>query len=346
MRTSRIVVAATMALVACALGSPSPVQAVGERCRGQAATIVGQPGETVTGSDGDDVIVTNGEHDVDAGDGDDSVITGWEGGVDTDDVDLGTGSNYLTLASERSTGSLRAAPGSGSKVTLTVSSSGPWVINDRTDRARFKGRTMSSWANLGVAELHGARGARITYVGTDQADRPDIFGHVTGVDLGGGNDDVALYQFPRLRGSYLGGPGEDRVRFESGDELLVDLARGRLGTEIGHPTAQIHGFENLDALFFARVWLVGSGADNRMRFSTCDGSVNGGPGDDRIAMHGTGPSCDTDAPGILVHAGRGDDKIRGTPFGDTLYGGPGHDVAVGGDGTDICRAEVETTCEE
>ena len=53
--------------------SAGAAQAAGETCRGQAATIVGEPHGTVTGTEGADVIVTNGAEEVDAGGGDDTV---------------------------------------------------------------------------------------------------------------------------------------------------------------------------------------------------------------------------------------------------------------------------------
>lgn len=52
-----------------------PAYAVGETCNGQAATLVGTPGGVVTGTDGPDVIVTNGAARVEAGAGDDVICT-------------------------------------------------------------------------------------------------------------------------------------------------------------------------------------------------------------------------------------------------------------------------------
>lgn len=56
---------------------PTAAQAAGETCRGQAATHVGAPGVVLTGTEGPDVVVTNGSESVDALGGDDLVcITG------------------------------------------------------------------------------------------------------------------------------------------------------------------------------------------------------------------------------------------------------------------------------
>jgi Ca2+-binding RTX toxin-like protein len=55
--------------------------AAGETCQGQPATIVGSPGGTITGTEGADVIVTNGATRVDALGGDDRVCATGGGGV-------------------------------------------------------------------------------------------------------------------------------------------------------------------------------------------------------------------------------------------------------------------------
>jgi Ca2+-binding RTX toxin-like protein len=55
--------------------------AAGETCQGQPATIVSTPGGTITGTEGADVIVTNGAATLDALGGDDRVCATGEGGV-------------------------------------------------------------------------------------------------------------------------------------------------------------------------------------------------------------------------------------------------------------------------
>lgn len=72
-----------VALLGAALLAPvGTAAAVGETCQGQAATIVGTPGGQITGTEGADVILTNGAIRVDALGGDDLVCsTGEDGGV-------------------------------------------------------------------------------------------------------------------------------------------------------------------------------------------------------------------------------------------------------------------------
>ncbi|GAB3024348.1 hypothetical protein GCM10011376_09790 [Nocardioides flavus (ex Wang et al. 2016)] len=73
--------------------------AAGETCQGQAATIVGTPGSRITGTEGADVIVTNGATRVDALGGDDLVCATGEEGVTylpSVTVVLGAGADTLT----------------------------------------------------------------------------------------------------------------------------------------------------------------------------------------------------------------------------------------------------------
>lgn len=68
-------------LVTAALGAallqPTSATAAGETCQGQPATLVGAPDQTVLGTEGPDVIVSNGASQVDALGGDDLIcVTG------------------------------------------------------------------------------------------------------------------------------------------------------------------------------------------------------------------------------------------------------------------------------
>lgn len=80
MRTTSLT---AVALLGAALVAPmSTAAAAGETCQGQAATIVGTPEGQITGTEGADVIVTNGAVRVDALGGNDTVCsTGENGGV-------------------------------------------------------------------------------------------------------------------------------------------------------------------------------------------------------------------------------------------------------------------------
>ncbi len=80
-----------VALLGAALLAPmGTATAAGETCQGQAATIVGTPGGRITGTEGADVIVTNGATHVDALGGDDVVCATGATGIN---VVLGAGAD-------------------------------------------------------------------------------------------------------------------------------------------------------------------------------------------------------------------------------------------------------------
>ncbi|EON25543.1 hemolysin-type calcium-binding region [Nocardioides sp. CF8] len=90
--------------------------AVGETCRGEAATIVGAKNQTVTGTDGRDVIVTNAAAKVDAGAGDDLICVTApsmsEGAYIDAAVDAGPGNDVVDASGAGST-RLKAVLGAG-----------------------------------------------------------------------------------------------------------------------------------------------------------------------------------------------------------------------------------------
>lgn len=111
----RTTVLSTAALVGLTALSPTSAGAAGETCHGQAATIVGTPGDfALTGTEGPDVIVTNGTMRVDALAGDDLVcvtvrpaqISAGDGDdlVDTTGVTEPGGTTYLGAGSDRFVG--------------------------------------------------------------------------------------------------------------------------------------------------------------------------------------------------------------------------------------------------
>ena len=103
------------ALLGLALLTPTSATAAGETCQGQPATIVGAPGTfTLSGTEGPDVIVTNGAEQVDALGGDDVICVTVRGAqvragdgddvVDTTGVTRLGGTTYLGAGSDRFVG--------------------------------------------------------------------------------------------------------------------------------------------------------------------------------------------------------------------------------------------------
>ena len=417
MRTAPV--AALLALLGAALTVPTAA-AVGETCRGQVATIVGDPGGTVSGTDGDDVIVTNGARSIDAGagndticvtatpdlrivtldageggdvvdttatgartrsdlgsgadelyggpgpdrvtagtnggvdgdhdlvatgDGKDDVVSGQAALVDTDDVDLGPGPGSLLVASETATGELRAEPGSPASITLSPSTRGHWVVDDRVDRATLDGETKVAWANLRVFRVNGLPRTHLHYIGTGRRDRVQLEGDVAGVDLGAGADEVLLETADGISRTFMGGRGRDLMEIH-GSQFFADLRRGRLSAHLGRTDARITGFEDL-WVSAARARLQGDAGPNRLTALSCTAEVRGGRGDDTLDSLGLSYGC---APphgplGIWQYGGPGDDVLLGSSLPDHLYGGPGRDRADGRARQDLCRAEARTNCE-
>jgi hypothetical protein len=82
-----------------------------ETCFGMPATLVGTPGESLTGTEGPDVVVANGAGDVETLGGDDSVCVTRRG---TFEVDTGTGDDEVSWVTKHSGGSVDLGPGSDS----------------------------------------------------------------------------------------------------------------------------------------------------------------------------------------------------------------------------------------
>ncbi len=115
LRTTVLPVLSAAALIGLAVMAPTSASAAGETCQGQAATIVGAPGTfTLTGTEGPDVIVTNGSMELDALGGDDLVCVTVRGAqvlagdgddvVDTTGVTRLSGTTYLGAGSDRFVG--------------------------------------------------------------------------------------------------------------------------------------------------------------------------------------------------------------------------------------------------
>lgn len=105
---------ATGLLATALLSATAPSYAAGETCRGQAATLVGTPGQVgLTGTEGPDVIVTNGAASVSALGGNDLVcITGGASPAIDTRLDAGAGDDVVDAAA--ATNGVRVQLGTGS----------------------------------------------------------------------------------------------------------------------------------------------------------------------------------------------------------------------------------------
>lgn len=221
MRTTTLTAAGLLAM---AMLSPLPVaHAAGETCRGEAATIVGTPGnpallgsDGVIGTEGRDVVVTNGAFKVTTLGGDDLIcVTAGDGpsvnrvlidaGAGDDVVDGTTAPDWIVQAQLGEGADLFEGGDAGSSVRGAYDDGSP----ADTERDVIVGGDGSDGVHSGV-------------IGQPN---PDV------IALGDGNDSL-IYGGVTAGGSIDGGAGVDEL-FPStlstpGEDTLIDNAAGRM----------------------------------------------------------------------------------------------------------------------
>jgi Ca2+-binding RTX toxin-like protein len=179
-RTTTLTAAGLLGLAL--LAPTTAAQAAGETCRGEAATIVGAGYARIVGTEGRDVVVTNGSGDVETLAGDDLVcITGRDAGAGTQygiDVDAGPGDDIVDGT---------AADSWSADVELGAGAD------------RFEGGDADDDVNAGAVVVEGTQ---VLYPDTE-----------TDVLVGGGGDDS-------LRGGQVGAPNSDVLRGDAGRDSL------------------------------------------------------------------------------------------------------------------------------
>ena len=303
-RTTSLTAAGLLGLAL--LGGAPPSTAAGETCRGEAATIVGS-GHRITGTEGRDVVVTNGAQDVSTLGGDDLVcITGR-------DQERGT---------ERPV-QLDAGPG-----------------DDLVDGTGAVGWPVDGVLGTGADRFEGGAGEDYVSAGALSADFRDHLDEEADVLLGGGGRDLLTSGQPGLPNSdvvqggqggddltYLGsvtatsvvdgGAGQDStvLRLAAGANT-VDNVRSELrhdGVPVSRWTA-IEGFVLLDPAT-----------------GTASTTITGSAADEWFSLSGKGP--------VVADLGAGDDELS-VPHvlsaDSRVAGGPGRDeLAVGTDTHEI-----------
>lgn len=218
MRTTTLTTAALLGL---AMLVPIPADAAGETCRGEAATIVGTPAnpallgsDGVTGTEGRDVVVTNGAAKVSTLGGDD-VICVTDGGAS-------------------SVKRVRIDSGAGDDV-VDGTTAPDWIVQAELGEGadRFDGGNAGNSVRGAYSDAAPADTERDVIVGGDGPDgvhsgrvghpNPDV------IALGAG-DDSLIYGGVTAGGSIDGGPGVDEFfpsAPRSGD-TIIDNAVGQL----------------------------------------------------------------------------------------------------------------------
>ena len=279
---------AVLSLVAplAVLGTSGPARAA-ELCQGQVPTIVGVFGGTVTGTAGDDVIATEGAHEVEAGDGNDRIcVTGQDDpNAIWVDVVAGAGDDIVDSTAFDSAVNARLGPG----VDAFVGGPGPDDVNSRdTD---------------GLGDTIATGGGRDRVI-AGRWGQPvnDV------VDLGAGLDYLKLRGLPGS-GSLDAGADRDLVEItdRSHAEWRIDNRKRTLS--VGDVTMPMLGFESFD---------LGELRWDSLRFV-------GGPDDETLDLWKY-PPAKPDG-GVLVDMGGGDDRfIPGpAPLTGPYHGGAGRD---------------------
>lgn len=350
-----------------------PASAAGGTCHGRTPTIVGS-GHAVNGTEGPDVILTNGARSVYARGGDDLVcITGpYTGryypvnvragdgndvvdgtGSPKQEVDAGLGSGVDTflggdagdaveLDYPDAAGGVDAVNGGGGSDTIGIRTGpGDVVIDNAVGRLTSAGEVRTTWAEVegfGISQSAGSQ--RMTFVGTD-ADESVHWssedGATVDVALGRGDDRWSSPTAPTPSSRLLAGPGRDSIYLASEEAGIdLDLPAGTMGVAATAPyVVTASDFEDAD-LFAPNVTVRGTDGPNDIGLTACTGVVRLGGGDDSVRRQ-YDSSFESDircAETLAADGGPGDDELSGTRGADTLEGGPGKDALRGGFGRD------------
>lgn len=274
------------------LGLPQPTYAAAETCQGQPATLVGQPGEYVDGTDGPDVIVSGGADGVFAREGDDLIcVTG------------STEDGYR----------LRVSAGPGDDSVLVTGTNNVKVLLGRGSDTFVGGDEKDDVMGGEVEEVEIGGDTGTQYVD----DEPDTFRTGDGddlvepdlgdtVDLGQGDDGILMEAPKGPLASADGGPGRNFLAYES------NLRGGRWVLDNTAEDLTRDGEVQLSWKRFTR-FRINAGGSMVYRGSDRDEYFN----------------TDTFGNGIKVLAGGGDDEIftwTDTVRVRSIDGGPGRDL--------------------
>ncbi|WP_322920851.1 calcium-binding protein [Nocardioides renjunii] len=349
-----------------------PASAAAETCQGRPATVVGTADRPVAGTDGPDVVVSNGATRVDTLGGDDLVCISGERhpyllvdtGAGNDAVDgtvsprqavfatLGTGADSFLGggAEDRITVSYPDATsatadvvdgGEGSDALFLTTGPGSAVVDNLAGRFTSDGVVRTTWSGLEEFWTGASTEPRpLTFVGSDAhevvVDRSRVPSQVD-VALGRGDDTFRTGAAP-LEGSRVqGGSGRDLLGVTSVDVALeVDLKRYRIVVDA--PTSYrviVPDFEDAEVVA-PELLLRGDPDRNTLGFTACRAVVKGREGGDSLRRT-YDPIFEPDLDcqeSARIDGGPGADAITGTRGNDVVAGNDGRDVLRGGNGTD------------
>lgn len=213
-------------VVTMGLVPPTNAAAAGpETCHGQPATIVGTPGAFIDGTDGPDVIVTNGANLVSSGAGDDTVcVTAREA-----QIMAHSGDDVVDASAVPDGSFVQLGEGDDS----FIGGPGPDHVAASERRGLVSGQGSDTVST----------GAGDDFVSTGgTAEDPDH----DSIDLGDGRDAVRLFGSVDPAYRIVAGADEDELRFERRtlrQRLVINNDAGR-ATRAGVPVMRWSGFEN------------------------------------------------------------------------------------------------------
>jgi Ca2+-binding RTX toxin-like protein len=291
MRRSPLTALALLGLAApgLALLGPAPATAVAETCRGEAATIVGT-GPTITGTEGRDVVVTNGATQVRTVGGDDVIcVTGGTAQTGRSTIVSGTGDDVVDATT---------APGWFVQAELGEGA-------DRFEAGAAGSSAYGAYMNPLPADTEkdvviGGTGSDSVTSGVSDEPNPDV------IDLGAADDGLTYGGTMAPGGSIDGGAGED---------LFTPLT-GRLGAKVIDNAAGILTVDQQVVATWTGLETFHTGTINgaSLRFV-------GTAADEELVGRASGP--------IHATFGAGDDSLvtnEAPRAGSSIAGGDGRDV--------------------
>ncbi|KRE95473.1 hypothetical protein ASG76_07450 [Nocardioides sp. Soil774] len=290
-RTTTLTAAGLLGLAL--LAPTTAAQAVGETCRGEAATLVGT-GPSLTGTEGRDVIVTGRAGVVDALGGDDLVCVTEVAGSNVLVVDAGAGDDVVDTS----------AVIGGNYVTATLGPGADTFVGGAAGDTVYAGARTDPQADTERDVIDTGEGSDSAITGSAGAVDHDV------VRLGGGEDRLSLRTSDVAPDAVLdGGADVDTFLLVAGDgDLAVDMTLGTFASAQG--TASFTSFEVADLT-------VGAG---RVTY-------RGTPVNDSVTVHPTGA-----APVLDIATAAGQDEIVVEPAsiaaGSRFDGGIGRNLLV------------------
>ena len=325
----------------------SAVSAEARSCLGMGATIVGSS-DVIEGTEGADVVITNGAGVVTTLGGNDLVCITGHTPSGTGVFDTGSGDDRIDASAvnpKQFQVGVLLGPGADELIGGPASE----LVNAADETLGDTDRDVIDTAG-GRDEVSSGSQLSSNLVTQDV------------ISLGAQADSLWLYS---PGATLVGGTGRDKVTFAldspRGASWMIDNRRQRASADgvVIASWSSFAIFTFLGPVVRGPFTFRGSGTRERLVVITPHRwrlDVRMGGGDDRlIAGRGAPDSLYDGGKGsdVLEHFSKsatllgreGNDVLRGGNDNDILIGGPGNDVARGAGGTDTCRAELRLNCE-